>query len=448
MSITTAGAGSPPEGLYGRVKMRAYLDRTAMPGRLLRGGGSGDEDVGVQRFRRLRDPHHDPRADGIRAGDLLNRQFRAEEPNRVWVTDFTYVRTWAGWVYVVFIVDVFSRRIVAWHARHEQGSRPGHHAVADGVVATRPRRSSGERWELIHHSDAGSQGGFNWSSQHLVSWRCRWCATASSRSGGATGLRSPGRRSSSAQCEREFWEQIAKGLLPEEARGRGRRVAAGRQRVGSATLAACHRSILAEPSGRYLSFAEREEIAMLRRPGRGRSRDRPRARPRSRRRSRGSCGATPPPAAASWSTGPRSRSGRREHGREATRRPRSSSTNDAAARVRPGAPGRRASAAPTAPSSPGPSRRRGRGGTSRTARTGGGRRRGARSRSRTGSKLDFPDDESMRISHEAIYQSLYIQGRGALKRELVACLRTGRALRAPRERSRTQDAGRTSPRRC
>jgi IS30 family transposase len=51
-------------------------------------------------------------------------------------------------------------------------------------------------------------------------------------------------------------------------------------------------------------------------------------------------------------------------------------------------------------------------------------------------KLDFPHDATMRISHEAIYQSLYIEGRGALKRELVWCLRTGRALRAPRERSR------------
>jgi IS30 family transposase len=50
--------------------------------------------------------------------------------------------------------------------------------------------------------------------------------------------------------------------------------------------------------------------------------------------------------------------------------------------------------------------------------------------------LDFPDDESMRISHEAIYQALYVQGRGALKRELVACLRTGRALRMPRARTR------------
>jgi len=51
-------------------------------------------------------------------------------------------------------------------------------------------------------------------------------------------------------------------------------------------------------------------------------------------------------------------------------------------------------------------------------------------------RLDFPDDQSMRISHEAIYQALYIQGRGALKRELVACLRTGRALRVPRARTR------------
>ena len=56
-------------------------------------------------------------------------------------------------------------------------------------------------------------------------------------------------------------------------------------------------------------------------------------------------------------------------------------------------------------------------------------------------KVDFPDDESMRISHEAIYQSLFIEGRGALKRELVACLRTGRALREPRARSQNKPQG-------
>jgi IS30 family transposase len=51
-------------------------------------------------------------------------------------------------------------------------------------------------------------------------------------------------------------------------------------------------------------------------------------------------------------------------------------------------------------------------------------------------RIEFPDDESMRISHEAIYQALYVQGRGALRRELTACLRTGRALRVPRARTR------------
>ena len=59
--------------------------------------------------------------------------------------------------------------------------------------------------------------------------------------------------------------------------------------------------------------------------------------------------------------------------------------------------------------------------------------------------LDFPDDESMRISHEAIYQALYVQSRGALKRELVTCLRTGRALRVPRARARRQAQGHVTP---
>ena len=60
-------------------------------------------------------------------------------------------------------------------------------------------------------------------------------------------------------------------------------------------------------------------------------------------------------------------------------------------------------------------------------------------------RLDFPDDESMRISHEAIYQALYVQGRGALHRELVACLRTGRALRVPRARTRGRGKKFVSP---
>jgi IS30 family transposase len=60
-------------------------------------------------------------------------------------------------------------------------------------------------------------------------------------------------------------------------------------------------------------------------------------------------------------------------------------------------------------------------------------------------KIDFPDDETMRISHEAIYQALYVQSRGALNRELVACLRTGRALRVPRARARRQAWAHVTP---
>ena len=80
--------------------------------------------------------------------------------------------------------------------------------------------------------------------------------------------------------------------------------------------------------------------------------------------------------------------------------------------------------------------RRGRGATSRTAVIGPGWTAWSPSRSLNRMKFDFPDDESMRISHEAIYQALYVESRGALKRELVSCLRRGRALRVPRARSR------------
>jgi IS30 family transposase len=60
-------------------------------------------------------------------------------------------------------------------------------------------------------------------------------------------------------------------------------------------------------------------------------------------------------------------------------------------------------------------------------------------------RVDFPDDEAMRISHEALYQALYVQGRGAVRRELTACLRTGRALRVPRARARRRGKTFVSP---
>ena len=50
----------------------------------------------------------------VRPADLVDRQFRAEAPNRLWVADLTYVRTFSGWAYVAFVIDVFSRYIVGW----------------------------------------------------------------------------------------------------------------------------------------------------------------------------------------------------------------------------------------------------------------------------------------------------------------------------------------------
>jgi putative transposase len=110
-----------PEGLYGRRKMTAHLRRTSTPqttagavDRAMRALGL----TGVRRGKTARTTV--PGKDGKRAGDLLDRDFSAPAPNRVWVADFTYVRTWAGFTYVAFIVafivDVFAQKIVAWHA--------------------------------------------------------------------------------------------------------------------------------------------------------------------------------------------------------------------------------------------------------------------------------------------------------------------------------------------
>ena len=121
--------------------------------------------------------------------------------------------------------------------------------------------------------------------------------------------------------------------------------------------------------------------------------------------------------------------------RRGVRRPRSSRrTRGCASMCRSGSRAR--SAGPTGRRSPGPQTSAWIGRvTGRVARTAGGRRRGARSRSRTGCGSTSPMMSRCGSRHEAIYQSLYVQGRGALRRELTACLRTGRALRVPRARA-------------
>lgn len=85
--------------------------------------------------------------------DRVNRQFRAERPNQLWVSDFTYVSTWQGWLYVAFVNDVFARRIVGWRVSRSMKTDFVLDALEQALYARQPERDS----SLIHHSDRGSQ---------------------------------------------------------------------------------------------------------------------------------------------------------------------------------------------------------------------------------------------------------------------------------------------------
>ncbi len=105
---------------------------------------------GVRRGRRVRTTRPDSTAD--RHPDLVDRQFTADAPNRLWVVDLTYVATWAGFAYVCFITDAFSRRIVGWRVASHMRTQ----MVLDALEMARWAR--GTRLEgLVTHSDAGSQ---------------------------------------------------------------------------------------------------------------------------------------------------------------------------------------------------------------------------------------------------------------------------------------------------
>jgi putative transposase len=108
--------------------------------------------VGALRLKKVRTTLGDPAAE--RPLDLVDRQFWASRPNQLWVADFTYVATWAGTVYVAFIFDVFSRRIVGWRA----ATRMTTDLVLDTLehaIWTRQRAGVTDLSGLIHHTDAG-----------------------------------------------------------------------------------------------------------------------------------------------------------------------------------------------------------------------------------------------------------------------------------------------------
>jgi transposase InsO family protein len=85
--------------------------------------------------------------------DKVNREFRADRPNQLWVSDFTYVPTWSGTVYVAFVIDVFARRIVGWRVSTSMTTQFVLDALEQAIWQRKPHGNK----SLIHHSDRGSQ---------------------------------------------------------------------------------------------------------------------------------------------------------------------------------------------------------------------------------------------------------------------------------------------------
>ena len=98
-------------------------------------------------------------AESDRALDKVDRRFSAEGPDRLWVADITYVPTWAGFLYLAIVLDVWSRRIVGWAMAHHLKTALVLDALEMALSQRRPE-------SVIHHSDRGCQSELNWSSQH------------------------------------------------------------------------------------------------------------------------------------------------------------------------------------------------------------------------------------------------------------------------------------------
>ena len=250
---------------------------------------------------------------------------------------------------------------------------------------------------------------------------------------GRPAVRSPGRPPATGRAEQQrFWKAIARGLSSEDAAvscgvsppvgGRWFREGGGMPPIS-----------LAPRSARYLSVAEREEIAILRAQGAG-----VRDIARRRRRAPSTVSRELRRNAATRSGGLAYRASTAQwHSARRAKRPKIAklAAND---RLRSYVQDHLAGTMMAEDGTPVPGPNVG---------SWSGRRHGRRQDRHWATawrpqqiahrlRIEYPDDDSMRVSHEAIYQALYIQGRGALRRELTACLRTGRALRVPRARRR------------
>jgi len=160
-------------GVYGARKVWLQLNREGTGvarctvARLMRDLGLR----GARRGKRIRTTIADPAA--ARPADLVRRQFSPPAPDRLWVADYTYVPAWTGMVYVAFVIDAYSRRILGWRAASSMKTALVLDAL-EQALWTRKRGGDRDLAGLIHHTDAGSQGEFNRSSQHLDCEELRW----------------------------------------------------------------------------------------------------------------------------------------------------------------------------------------------------------------------------------------------------------------------------------
>ena len=144
-------------GVYGARKIWLQLNREGTPvarctvERLMR-----ELDLaGARRGKRVRTTV--PAADAARPADLVRRQFSPAAPDRLWVADFTYVPTWTGMVYVAFVIDAYSRRILGWRAARSMKTALVLDAL-EQALWTRRRAGAGDLAGLVHHTDYAEDG--------------------------------------------------------------------------------------------------------------------------------------------------------------------------------------------------------------------------------------------------------------------------------------------------
>jgi putative transposase len=214
-------------GVYGARKVHAELRRQGHPvarctvARLMRAAG-------LRGISRAKGPRTTVPGDAPDTRpDLVDREFTATAPNQLWVADITYCRTFAGWVYAAFVIDVHSRRVVGWQLSKSLRTDLALDALEMGIWT---RTHAGQTVDgLIHHSDRGVQGGLNRSSQHPVITEVFDGATsAAGGSGFAAGDALTGPADAGPACGARVLALDRPGQAHGGRRARGRRVHASR----------------------------------------------------------------------------------------------------------------------------------------------------------------------------------------------------------------------------